>query len=46
LNFGNNQIALEVFSGLIQVFWTRFQLRPKNKTKYKITTKRYIYNTN
>jgi hypothetical protein len=26
--------------------WTRFQLSPKNKTKHKTTTKRYIYNTN
>jgi len=35
LNSGNDQIALDVFSGLIQVFWTRFQLRPENKTKHK-----------
>jgi hypothetical protein len=30
LNSGNDQIALDIFSGLIQVFWTRFQLRPEN----------------
>jgi hypothetical protein len=33
-NSGNDQIAIDVFSGLIQVFWTRFQLRPENKTKH------------
>jgi hypothetical protein len=46
LNSENDQIALDVFSGIIQVFWTSFQLRPENKTKDKITTKYYIYNTN
>jgi len=46
LNSGNDQIALDIFSCLIQVFWTRFQLRPENKIKHKTTTKRYIYNTN
>jgi hypothetical protein len=32
LNSENDQIALDVFSGLIQVCWTKFQLRPENKT--------------
>jgi hypothetical protein len=27
-------VTLDVFSGLIRVFWTRFQLRPENKTKH------------
>jgi hypothetical protein len=31
-NSENNQIALNVFSSIIQVFWTRFQLRLENKT--------------
>jgi hypothetical protein len=31
-NSVNDQITLDLFSGLIQVFWTRFQLRPENKT--------------
>jgi hypothetical protein len=31
-NSENDQIALDVFSGLIQMFGTRFQLRHENKT--------------
>jgi len=34
-NSGSDQNALDVFPGLIQEFWIRFQLRPENKIKHK-----------
>jgi hypothetical protein len=34
-NSGIEQNALDVFPGLIQEFWIRFQLRPENKIKHK-----------
>jgi len=34
-NSESDQNALDVFPGLIQEFWIRFQLRPENKIKHK-----------